>query len=89
MRYGHLRRLIIIDIQLEGMINGREAINMDNEISRTDDRTRRNRMKEPSLAKLEFWVNNGVAQATDGCKVEPDGTCPHGCPSWLIELGYI
>ena len=26
---------------------------------------------------------------TDGCRVEPDGICPHGHKSWLLELGYI
>ena len=24
-----------------------------------------------------------------GCKVEADGTCEHGHPSWLLKLGYI
>ena len=23
------------------------------------------------------------------CRVEPDGTCEHGCPSPLLALGYI
>jgi hypothetical protein len=45
--------------------------------------------KQPSMATLEKWVSNGIAKATDGCKVEPDGECPHGCKSWLIELGFI
>lgn len=45
--------------------------------------------KPPSIGTLERWVCDGIAKATDGCKVEPDGTCPHGCKSWLIVLGYI
>ena len=45
--------------------------------------------KEPSIATMTRWVSDGIARATDGCKVEPDGTCPHGCNSWLIELGVI
>jgi hypothetical protein len=45
--------------------------------------------KPPSVATMTKWVCNGVAKATDGCKVEPDGTCPHGKPSWLIKLGYV
>lgn len=28
-------------------------------------------------------------EATDGCTVEPDGTCEHGNPSWMIALGLI
>jgi len=35
------------------------------------------------------WDNDGICEATDGCIVEPDGTCEHGCPSWLIRLGFI
>jgi len=46
-------------------------------------------MKEPSIKTLEKWVQDGIAKATDGCKVEPDGYCQHGKPSWLIELGLI
>jgi hypothetical protein len=29
------------------------------------------------------------SEATDGCTVEPDGTCPHGHPSWLLYWGMI
>jgi hypothetical protein len=45
--------------------------------------------KRPSLKTMERWISNGMAKATDGCEVEPDGTCKHGKPSWLIALGYI
>ena len=45
--------------------------------------------KTPSVQTLTRWMMDGVAEATDGCQVEPDGECPHGCPSWLIKLGYI
>lgn len=43
----------------------------------------------PSMKALEHMVFDGVARATDGCSVEPDGTCPHGYPSWLLQLGYV
>jgi hypothetical protein len=45
--------------------------------------------REPSMATMIRWMDNGIAKATDGCKVEPDGHCPHGCASWLIVLGLI
>lgn len=41
----------------------------------------------PSMDELEGWLFDGVCEATDGCMVEPDGYCPHGCPSWLIKVG--
>jgi len=43
----------------------------------------------PSIETLERWMADGIAEATDGCRVEPDGYCEHSCPSWLLELGLI
>ena len=43
----------------------------------------------PTTEELEGWVLDGVAEATDGCTVEPDGVCPHGHSSWLLVLGFI
>jgi hypothetical protein len=45
--------------------------------------------KPPTLKTLEKWSFDGVAKALDGCKVEPDGHCQHGLPSWLLALNYI
>lgn len=45
--------------------------------------------QQPSMKALEHMAFDGVARATDGCQVEPDGTCPHGYPSWLMQLGYL
>lgn len=45
--------------------------------------------EKPTQKELEYWSYDGVAEATDGCEVEPDGICPHGHPSWLLKLGYI
>jgi len=45
--------------------------------------------KRPCLATMEKWLDNGAAKATDGCRVEPDGVCPHGHQSWLLRLGMI
>jgi len=47
------------------------------------------KVRRPTIEELEEWLSEGVAEATDGCPVELDGTCEHGCPSWLIELGLI
>ena len=43
----------------------------------------------PSLEQLEEWSDDGIAEATDGCSVEPDGTCEHEHPSWLLAMGFI
>jgi hypothetical protein len=49
-----------------------------------------NRMRRPSLEELQRQVEeDGGCEATDGCFVEPDGTCNHGQPSWLVALGLI
>lgn len=44
---------------------------------------------KPSIKRMERWVFDGVAEATDGCTVEPDGVCEHGHSSWLLVLGFI
>lgn len=46
-------------------------------------------MKAPSIKTLERWDNEGIAEATDGCQVEPDGVCEHGKKSWLLVMGLI
>ena len=43
----------------------------------------------PDQETLEGWVFDSGCEAVDGCWVEPDGTCPHGSPSWLLVLGLI
>ncbi len=45
--------------------------------------------KPPSIKTMTKWMMSGVAKATDGCKVEPDGTCEHGKPSWLLKFGLV
>ena len=45
--------------------------------------------KPPSIATMQRWMMDGVAKATDGCRVEPDGRCEHGKPSWLLKMGLI
>lgn len=44
-------------------------------------------LDEPDLDQLEEWAADGGCEATDGCWVEVDGTCPHGRQSWLLVLG--
>jgi len=43
----------------------------------------------PTIEDLEDWMNQGGCEATDGCWVEPDGVCEHGCKSWLLVMGLI
>jgi hypothetical protein len=45
--------------------------------------------EEPDLETLIAWEEEGGCEATDGCWVEGDGICPHGCQSWLLVLGLI
>lgn len=49
-----------------------------------------NKVKVPSARTLEKYVWDGVAKTpVCGCRVELDGYCPHGRPSWLILLKLI
>ena len=45
--------------------------------------------KPPCESTLERWDNEGYCKALDGCHVEPDGTCEHGLPSWLMAMNWI
>jgi hypothetical protein len=36
-----------------------------------------------------LWEGTSPACCLDGCIVEPDGACSHGCPSILIALEVI
>ena len=46
-------------------------------------------VKTPSIKQLEEWASDCGCEATDGCWVEPDGECEHGCQSWLLVMGLI
>ncbi len=46
-------------------------------------------MKQPSEETIDKWMFDGYCKATDGCRVEPDGTCEHGCKSWALVLNLI
>ena len=49
------------------------------------------RIKPPDMETLIAWDAEGRCEAAcpHRCWVEPDGTCPHGNPSWLLQLGLI
>ena len=42
-----------------------------------------------AFARNAMWEATSPACCSEGCVVEPDGTCSHGCPSILIALGLI
>ena len=44
---------------------------------------------ETLMQVLDAQHADGACDATDGCTVEPDGRCPHGCSSWLVTLEII
>lgn len=43
----------------------------------------------PDPDELSEMCLDSIAEATDGCTVEPDGTCEHGYPSWPLYYGLI
>lgn len=45
--------------------------------------------ERPTLEEFEEWMEECGCEATDGCWVEPDGTCEHGHPSWLLYFNMI
>jgi len=49
------------------------------------------KMEDYSFEELQEMASQGLAptDCPEGCIVEPDGLCPHGHESKLLELGYI
>ncbi len=45
----------------------------------------------PSLEQIMQWSWEGGCEAACeyGCWVAEDGTCEHGCRSWMLVLGMI
>lgn len=41
------------------------------------------------LEEMILGDSNASTSCPHGCEVEPDGTCPHGYRSHLLELGFI
>ena len=47
-------------------------------------------LPQPSVESLlSAAVMGDIIETADGCMVEPDGTCPHGQNSPLVDLGLI
>lgn len=69
----------------------KEGVNADEAIARLRDKghTVMKCGKPPTVKTLYKWVEDGVAKATDGCRVEPDGECTHGHKSWLLVMNLI
>ena len=43
--------------------------------------------RPPSRSFSARASGQGGCETTDGCFVEPDGSCDHGQPSWLLARG--
>jgi hypothetical protein len=44
---------------------------------------------EAMAEAVMFGDENALALCDEQCEVEPDGSCPHGCPSFLRAAGII
>jgi hypothetical protein len=69
---------------------GVEVEIIDHDRLNEPDPCRPDMAQAPDLETLQRWQDEeGGCEATDGCWVEPDGICSHGCKSWLLDLGLI
>ena len=59
--------------------------------SRTRKQTAELKLVPPDVETLIAWESEGGCEAAcpNHCWVEPDGTCRHGNPSWLLQMGMI
>jgi hypothetical protein len=47
--------------------------------------------QDEKLELLDEYFAESICPALcdEGCEVEPDGHCPHGCPSMLLIAGLV
>ncbi len=80
----------VIDKKAGRMVTLKEGVNFDEYLSRISKKGYSAvKTTKPSLKTMEKWMDEGVIPAIDGCRVEPDGWCPHGFPSKMIAMGII
>jgi hypothetical protein len=60
-----------------------------NRLTMDEFRARDGRTLDEILQAVLIGEENATALCDHGCEVEPDGTCPHGCPSILLAAGLI
>ncbi|MET9366212.1 hypothetical protein ABZX93_35665 [Streptomyces sp. NPDC006632] len=66
-----------------------QALIVSREVTEDQEPERGDGAGMPSIEQMQSWMSDGGAVARDGCWVEPDGTCEHGSPSWLLAIGVI
>jgi len=76
-----------------GMVSGevQKAAADDIALGHTEEPATEPDLKLPDVETLIAREAEGGCEAAcpHHCWVEPDGTCPHGNPSWLLKLGLI
>jgi len=57
----------------------------------TAERAAKPQLTPPDVETLMEWEAEEDCEVAcpHHCWVEPDGTCPHGHPSWLLKMGLI
>ena len=68
-----------------------EAVATEDAPHRDEEPAAESELEVPDVETLIAWEAEGGCEAAcpHHCWVEPDGTCPHGNPSWLLKLGLI
>ena len=68
-----------------------EGVATEDAPHRDEEPAAESELEVPDVETLIAWEAEGGCEAAcpHHCWVEPDGTCPHGNPSWLLKLGLI
>lgn len=81
---------IVLNGQLRTVKPGKDRQQVADELRAKGHDVQLPTVKTPAFGTLKKWaLSEGFAKATDGCKVEPDGTCCHGHRSWLLVLNIL
>jgi hypothetical protein len=82
-------RVCVIPPELQAIVPGLLASSQADELD--PEPAEEPTLRVPDIETLMEWEAEGWCEAAcpHGCRVEPDGHCPHGHPSWLLKLGLI
>jgi hypothetical protein len=64
-------------------------MNTPHKISLNDFLKQQGRTFEELARAVMFGDQNSIALCVEQCEVDADGTCQHGCPSFLRAAGVI
>lgn len=72
-----------------GLRKVKQGVTQDKLLNKYPDALFIKSSETPSMEYIEQMLCDDVVETSCECRVEPDGHCQHGAPSWLLIMGLI